>query len=252
MVDGIKSFAEAFKGYEDCYTVIGGTACDLLMGEMNLTFRATKDIDMIVLVENNIEEFSKVFWEYIKKAKYICGWKNSDKVHFYRFTSPISSKYPSMIELFSKNLQYDLQNEDSVLTPIHVSDEISSLSAIMLNTDYYNFMLKGKRIIAGISVLGVKYVIPFKMRAWVDLVNRKNNGEFVKSTDIKKHKHDVFRLIQIIENEEEIETSSEMKDDISKFINGMIEENLDLRNIGLEFNLIEAIELLQKIYLSKS
>ena len=28
MVVGLETFREAFKGYEDCYTIIGGTACD--------------------------------------------------------------------------------------------------------------------------------------------------------------------------------------------------------------------------------
>lgn len=27
MVNGFDSFREKFKGYEDCYTIIGGTAC---------------------------------------------------------------------------------------------------------------------------------------------------------------------------------------------------------------------------------
>ena len=33
---GFEVFKEAFKGYEDCYTIIGGTACDILMGKANL------------------------------------------------------------------------------------------------------------------------------------------------------------------------------------------------------------------------
>ena len=28
MVIGLEVFREAFKGYEDCYTIIGGTASD--------------------------------------------------------------------------------------------------------------------------------------------------------------------------------------------------------------------------------
>jgi len=32
MVRGIDSFREWFSGYESNYVVIGGTACDLLMG----------------------------------------------------------------------------------------------------------------------------------------------------------------------------------------------------------------------------
>ena len=33
MVTGFESFRAHFQGYEDCYTIIGGTACDILMSE---------------------------------------------------------------------------------------------------------------------------------------------------------------------------------------------------------------------------
>ena len=46
MVRGIDSFREWFHGCEEQHTVIGGTACDLLMTEEGLNFRATKDIDL--------------------------------------------------------------------------------------------------------------------------------------------------------------------------------------------------------------
>ena len=45
MVTGLKSFQEWFRDYEHQYTIIGGTACDLLMSEEGLDFRATKDIE---------------------------------------------------------------------------------------------------------------------------------------------------------------------------------------------------------------
>ena len=45
MVPGIDSFREKFKDYTDYYTIIGGTACDILLSEADLPFRATKDID---------------------------------------------------------------------------------------------------------------------------------------------------------------------------------------------------------------
>lgn len=43
MVPGIDSFREKFKDYTDYYTIIGGTACDILLTEADLPFRATKD-----------------------------------------------------------------------------------------------------------------------------------------------------------------------------------------------------------------
>lgn len=46
MVTGIDSFKEWFKGSEEQYAIIGGTACDILMMEDGLDFRATKDIQV--------------------------------------------------------------------------------------------------------------------------------------------------------------------------------------------------------------
>ena len=88
MVDGIESFKAKFIGYEDCYTVIGGAACDILMTEADIDFRQTKDIDMILILEDRKQDFAKAFWEYIKEGGYKCGWRNSEQVHFYRFTEP--------------------------------------------------------------------------------------------------------------------------------------------------------------------
>ena len=51
MVTGIESFKEWFKGNESQYAIIGGTACDILMTEEGLDFRATKDIDLVLIIE---------------------------------------------------------------------------------------------------------------------------------------------------------------------------------------------------------
>jgi hypothetical protein len=50
MVNGMESFRTKFIDYPDCYTVIGGAACDILMSEEDVPFRATKEIDMILLL----------------------------------------------------------------------------------------------------------------------------------------------------------------------------------------------------------
>lgn len=44
MVTGFEKFKEQFQGFEDQYVIIGGTACDLIMENEELPFRATKDI----------------------------------------------------------------------------------------------------------------------------------------------------------------------------------------------------------------
>lgn len=248
MVTGMDAFRKAFQGYEDCYTIIGGTACDILMGQANLDFRATRDIDMILLIENRFEEFGKVFWEFIKKGEYRCGWKNSEKLHFYRFTEPQAPGFPAMIEIFSKDPGYRLHESGMVITPLHISDEVSSLSAIMLDDHYYEFMLNGRKVVDGAGVLGAEYLIPFKVRAWLDLCRRKREGGHVNSSDIKKHKNDVFRLMNIINPDETIPAPETVKEDLRQFIERMPEERINLKNIGLDMELDEALQVLKLVY----
>ncbi|SFC03306.1 hypothetical protein [Butyrivibrio sp. YAB3001] len=82
MVAGIDSFRDKFREFEDCYTVIGGAACDILMSEADIDFRLTKDIDMILILEDKKEEFAKTFWEYIKEGL----WKTGMAQSYYRKT----------------------------------------------------------------------------------------------------------------------------------------------------------------------
>lgn len=249
MVKGLERFIEKFKDCTDCYTIIGGTACDILMSEQDLDFRATKDIDMIIIMEEKTDEFAKLFWEFINEGEYKCGWKNSEEPHYYRFTEPLQG-YPVQIELFSKSPDYHLK-ADTTIIPLHIDDDVSSLSAILLNDDYYNFMLKGRRILTGVSVLGAEYIIPFKMYAWLDLHKRKEDGKHVNSRDLRKHKLDVFRLLDIIDIDSKVELSERIKSDVIKFIESVADEDLDdtLQQVGVIMSFKDALNSLRKIYL---
>ena len=82
MVEGIESFREKFRDYTDCYTVIGGAACDILMSEAEIAFRATKDIDMILILEDKKAEFAKAFWKYIRECN-----ESNDASRKFKFNS---------------------------------------------------------------------------------------------------------------------------------------------------------------------
>lgn len=194
MVRGIDSFRDWFYGYEDQYVIIGGTACDLLMTDGGLNFRATKDIDLVLIVEAVDNAFGRRFWEYISIAEYEHRSKSTGAQQFYRFTNPRSRDYPTMIEIFSRKPDVINLPEDAVLTPIPIDEEISSLSAILLNEDYYEFMKHGRIRISDVTILDAPFIIPFKAKAWLDLFDRKAAGEQIDSKNIRKHKNDVFRL----------------------------------------------------------
>lgn len=250
MVNGIDSLREKFKGYEDCYTIIGGTACDILMSEAGQHFRATKDIDLILLIEERFTEFAAVFWSYIREGGYRCGWKSSDTPHFYRFTKPQSKEYPTMIELFSRRPDFQVNNPEIHLTPLPVSDEISSLSAIMLDDSYYQLMLDGRRTVDGVSILGAEYLMLFKMKAWLDLREKKTAGLHVDGQDIKKHKNDVFRLLGLVAPNTQVAISSSVRSDVKRFMNAMQDETVDLAKLGLEgTSMEEVMSILERVFM---
>lgn len=177
MVKGFESFKNWFQGYENQYTIIGGTACDILMAEEGMDFRATKDIDLVLILEAMTRDFGGRFWEYIKEAQYQHCNKSTGEPQFYRFSNPKSKNYPTMIELFSKRVDAINLPADAVLTPLLIDEDISSLSAILLDDAYYSLLRSGNLQVDGVTVLGAEYLIPFKAKAWLDLSERKAKGE---------------------------------------------------------------------------
>ncbi|MDD7271082.1 MAG: hypothetical protein PUH25_04290 [Spirochaetales bacterium] len=233
MVTGIESFKEWFKGNEDQYTIIGGTACDILMSEEGLDFRATKDIDIVLIIEAVNVDFGRKIWDYIKQAGYEHCNSSTGIPRFYRFTHPSSKNYPKMIELFTRKLDTIQLPDDAVLTPLPIDEDVSSLSAILLDDDYYEFLKQGKVTVAGVSVLSASYLIPFKAKAWIDLTNRKEAGEQIDSKNIRKHKNDVFRLSELIVPSDRIMTPKGVYEDIQLFIKRMKNEPVDVKQLGL-------------------
>lgn len=255
MVIGLSSFKEWFSDYAEQYTIIGGTACDLLMTENGIDFRATKDIDMVLIVEALTVEFGAAFWNYIKKAGYEHKNKSTGEPQFYRFSNPISHEYPAMIELFSRNVDAITLPDDAVLTPLPLDEELSSLSAILMDSDYYQFLRQGRVIIEGIPILDEYHLIPFKAKAFLDLSARKAAGEAVDSKNIRKHKNDVFRLSLLLRDELHIELSKRIANDMLEFITQIENEDVDMKSLGIRnirkediIKQLKALYSLDKIY----
>ena len=132
MVKGIDIFQEYFNEYTDQYVLIGGAACSVSFEEQDINFgRTTKDLDIVLIVEAQTKEFGERFWKFIKDGKYRIRAKSNGEPQFYRFDKPEDERFPKMIELFSRT-NYLLQEENG-LTPIHIDDSVSSLSAILRN-----------------------------------------------------------------------------------------------------------------------
>lgn len=249
MVNGFAKFKERFQGFENQYVIIGGTACDLIMENEDLPFRATKDVDIVLIVEAITAEFGRQFWRYIKEAEYEHLNKSTGNAQFYRFASPKSKEYPYMIEIFSRNPDFIILEDDAVLTPLPIDDEISSLSAILLNEAYYELLKTGQIVVDGIPVLSPICLIPFKAKAWLELRERKSNGGQVDSKNIKKHKNDIFRLTQLLTVNTRQLLSMEIADDMRKFLSEIVEEEVDLKSLWIrETDKQKIIDILYQCY----
>ena len=82
-----------------------------------------------------------------------------------------------MLELFSRKPDALSIVDESHLTPIPTDEQISSLSAILLEDAYYEFLHSGRRVLDGVPFVGPEHLIPLKAKAWLDLTKRRESGE---------------------------------------------------------------------------
>lgn len=248
MVRGIDKFKEYFGEFNEQYVFIGGAACDIILGKKAVDFRATKDLDIVLLVEAVDERFMSTFIEFIKIGGYSHIHKGTGEEQFYRFEKPEDKNFPYMIELFSKKPDY-IKTLETNLAPIHISDDAISLSAILLNDEYYALLKEGAIVVDAVTVLNLEYIILFKIKAWLDLKQRKVNGEAIDSKNIRKHKNDIFRLALNIEQDTFVHVSAEIKNDVQEFVNEIIKEPETLKNIGAtSVTIKDVVDIIVKCY----
>ena len=112
-VRGLDKFKEYFGDFQENYVIIGGTACSIMLRHADMKPRATKDIDMILVVERMTPEFGRRFWSFIHDGDYEQrekkrGEGKEPKPELFRFYRPRNEEFPYQIELLSK------QPEDTI------------------------------------------------------------------------------------------------------------------------------------------
>lgn len=250
MVHGLDAFKEYFADHTDHYVFIGGTACALLMDELGASFRVTKDLDMVLIIEALDRSFGQAFWAFIEDGGYGHRGKSEGTHQFYRFSEPDSPSFPKMIELFSRLPGTIELRTATGLTPIHIDDSIVSLSAILLSDVYYETLCKGKRTVDGFSVLGIETVLLFKIKAWLDMKRRREAGEHVDSRNIRKHKNDVFRLLPYVTPSTRVETAGEIQKDVIRFAELIRSDTPDWKSVGMRRESLDRLlDMLQDIFL---
>ena len=249
MVKGLGLFKEHFAAFNEQYVLIGGTACSILLEEADLEFRATKDLDIVLCIEALNADFVKAFWEFVRAGQYAVQQKSTGEKQFYRFKKPEDSRYPFMLELFSRKPDLLSIADGGELTPIPLDEDVSSLSAILLNDDYYQFIKSGIVLFDGLPLIPAEYLIPLKAIAWLDLSHRKSAGEAIDGTDVSKHKNDIFRLFQLVIPSRNITLPPQIHTDMQRFMQRIeAEPEVNTKQLKVGAKAADIIAVLKNIY----
>ena len=217
MVQGIETFRAAFRGFEECFVLIGGAACDEWFAGQSREFRPTKDLDLVLIIEVLDARFVATMRQFLGKGGYRIREKSTGKPELYRFAEPTNSQFPAQIELFSRS-QEALDFSPGEVVPVFVDSDHHSLSAILLQEDYYNLIRTHQDDRTGLRVANATALIPLKAYAWLDLNRRKAEGERIDSKNITKHRSDVFRLAATLPGEPGPELPLPVLNDLRRFL----------------------------------
>jgi hypothetical protein len=252
VIHGLTKFADWFADHGEKYVLIGGCAASAVMEEAGLTFRATKDLDVVLIVEAVDRSFAAMFFQFIETGGYQLRTRGAEgHPCFYRFSSPTDETFPKMIELFSRlpDLLRPLE-EDNRTTPIPIDEDVPSLSAILLDEDAYRFVCEGRIEIGGIPFIDEKRLIPLKAQAWMDLSDRRAaHPESVDSRAVAKHLKDVVRLSELLTPNQAVELPGRLGEDMDRFLErARALPDQDLKTFGGRMPFLGALELVALVF----
>jgi hypothetical protein len=157
-----------------------------------------------------------------------------------------------MLELFSREPDVITVREGVHLTPIPVGKEVDSLSAILMDDDYYQLVRENSEFIDGIHVASEQALVCLKAKAFLDLTERKANGERIDGKDIRKHRSDVMKLTATIARQA-ADVPESIKNDLAQFIITVRDENPNIKDVLTQVgvrntSLDDILTLIQEIF----
>ena len=130
---------------------------------------------------------------------------------------PENDDFSFQVELFCRKPDLVSLEEPAHLTPIPVDDDLSSLSAILLNDHYYNYMRDRSELVDGLRRATLEALVCLKAKAYLEIKVRVENGKEGERKHLKKHKGDVFRLGALLPENTVFDIPEEIQKDLNAF-----------------------------------
>ena len=139
-------------------------------------------------------------WQFVEEGNFKAGKRvNKQGVNvyaLYRFTLQDDSlDYPKKIEILSRHSELLGEPSGFHIEPIPTDEDRHSLSAIIMDDDYYDFTIHQAEEKDGLMIANNYALIVLKMHAYLNLLAERAAGKKVNSDDIKKHRSDVLKLV---------------------------------------------------------
>ena len=108
--------------------------------------------------------------------------------------------------------------------PISVDDDLSSLSAILIIDEYYNYMIEHSQFENGLLRANIEALICLKVIAFLEIKERIDNGSKEDSKQLKKHKADIFRLAVMLSPDAEFILPAVIQNNVNQFMEAILNE----------------------------
>ena len=218
MIKGLDKFRAHFAKHQGAFVLIGGVACHEWLASQGLQFRATRDIDIVLIIEALSQAFVARFWEFVEAAKYTIREKATGGRELFRFSKPEDETYPAMLEIFSRKPEGIELGAGQHIVPVQIAEISLSLSAILLDDAYYTLIREYHHQDADLPFVNPVALIPLKARAWLNLTERQKKGEKVDERDLAKHRSDVFRIAAALPGEPGPHLPNTVQADLEAFL----------------------------------
>ena len=212
MINGLDKFREYFKMYNTDYVIIGGLATVLALKDYGYLTRATKDIDLVVISKDN-EAFLKHLVNFIKEGDYTTKERTDkpNRNNLFRFEDPKNKDFPVKIELFASYSENSEITTGTRIIPIHTPEYYDSISAILLEEDYFNLIKTHAELNDGLRLAPPELLILLKLHAHLNLMDGQT-----ESYD-NKHLKDVIRLLPYLDEDLPVHIKDKPAEDYLKF-----------------------------------
>jgi len=207
---GLSHFEMHFRELKDQYVIVGGFATLMLLDrELPNHGKATHDIDLVLLTSTSTEMVDKIK-VYVREGEYTIQKGQQGRYQYYRFIEPQIEGYAKEIELFAAE-EHDIElDEGQRIIPIDPEEGRYSLSAIMLDREYFDMIKSNIEEIEGIPYSNTLATMLLKMSAVYDLYHKGDDKW-------KKHRRDILKLTLLLTGEERLVLTGRMIADVTFF-----------------------------------